>query len=133
MWCVLSTPFLPLPKEYYADMLMERIDAHQPDIWLINTGWTSGPYGTGHRIDLADTRAFVRAVLAGELDKVMYRPHHVFGLRMPVSCPGVDPSILDPSANWSDPLAYDLAAESLAHKFAENRLICQNSEARPLA
>ncbi|WP_261381147.1 phosphoenolpyruvate carboxykinase (ATP) [Mucilaginibacter pallidiroseus] len=124
---------MPLPKEYYADMLMERIDAHQPDIWLINTGWTSGPYGTGHRIDLADTRAFVRAVLAGELDKVMYRPHHVFGLRMPVSCPGVDPSILDPSANWSDPLAYDLAAESLAHKFAENRLICQNSEARPLA
>lgn len=112
-----GAPFLPLPKDHYTKMLIEKIELHRPAVWLVNTGWTGGSYGAGQRIDLADTRTMVRAALSGELDDVMYKKHPVFGLRMPVACRGIAKEILDPRLCWPDPPAYDIAAEALAVSF----------------
>jgi len=106
--------FLPQPPKVYADMLAERIAEHGASAWLINTGWTGGPYGEGSRMPISATRAIVRAALSGELDSVETRTDPVFGFQVPVSVPGVDAALLDPRGTWSDPAAYDEKAEKLA-------------------
>jgi len=115
-----GAPFMPLPPRTYAQMLGELIERHGSSVWLVNTGWTGGPHGTGSRISLAYTRAMINAALAGELDDVEMRIDPVFGVEVPVSCPGVPSETLDPRATWSDGAAYDEQARQLARMFSEN-------------
>ena len=100
-------PFLPRPPKVYADWLARRVEEHHAHVWLLNTGWTGGPYGVGSRFKLAWTRAFVQAILDGSLADVPMTEHPVFGLQMPTSCPGVPSEVLDPRNTWRDPVAYD--------------------------
>jgi phosphoenolpyruvate carboxykinase (ATP) len=113
-------PFLPLPPTDYAKMLGEKIRAHRPDVWLINTGWTAGPYGVGHRMDIPHTRAMIRAALEGTIAEASLVADPVFGLRVPGAVPGVPNEVLNPRATWADPKAYDLQAAKLAGMFREN-------------
>ena len=113
-------PFLPLPPKVYADLLREKIERHGSKVWLVNTGWTGGPYGVGSRIKLRYTRAMLAAAFAGELDAVPYDIDPVFGLHVPTSCPGVPHELLTPRATWPDPTAYDAKAEELRAMFEAN-------------
>jgi len=115
-----GAPFLPLPPTVYAKMLGERIARHDVPCWLVNTGWTSGPYGSGHRMDLKSTRAMIRAALAGELDSAPTRREPVFGLDVPTQIAGVKETLLDPRQTWSDPVAYDAQARTLTALFKKN-------------
>ena len=115
-----GAPFLPLPPKVYADLLGRKIDESGAKVWLVNTGWTGGAYGTGHRMDLGATRAMLRAALAGELDTVETRRDPVFGLDVPVAIPGVPTEVLDPRGTWADGAAYDVAAAELKAKFDRN-------------
>lgn len=115
-----GAPFLPLPPSVYAEMLGRRIAEHDARVFLVNTGWTGGPYGIGKRMSLPYTRAMVNAVTAGHLDDVETRHHPIFNLEVPVSCPGVPDEVLDPQATWVDKDAYELQARELARMFAEN-------------
>jgi phosphoenolpyruvate carboxykinase (ATP) len=115
-----GAPFLALHPTVYADMLGERIESSGAKVWLINTGWTGGPYGTGERMNLGHTRAMVRAALAGQLDDVATEPDPVFGLHIPVEVPGVPSEVLRPRETWSDASAYDAQAHELAAMFQEN-------------
>jgi phosphoenolpyruvate carboxykinase (ATP) len=115
-----GAPFLPLPPSVYAKMLGERIEEHAPGVWLVNTGWTGGKYGTGHRMKLSHTRAMVTAALTGALDDVETRQDPMFGLHVPVSVPGVPNDVLDPRATWPDRNAYDEQARTLAKMFRDN-------------
>jgi len=101
-------------------MLGKKIVQHKVNVWLINTGWTGGPYGVGNRIDIAETRAMVRAAITGELDDVETRKHPVFGVHVPKEVPGVSSHVLDPRGTWDDEEAYDEQAKELAKLFAEN-------------
>jgi phosphoenolpyruvate carboxykinase (ATP) len=101
-------------------MLGERIARHDVQCWLVNTGWTGGPYGVGHRVDLKSTRAMIRAALAGELDTAPTRREPVFGLAVPKLVPGVPDALLDPRATWKDPAAYDTQAKKLTTLFRTN-------------
>ncbi len=113
-------PFLPLHPHDYARLLGEKIERHGSRVWLVNTGWTGGPYGTGHRIELAYTRAMLHAAFSGSLDAVEYVVDPVFGFRVPVSCPEVPSEILHPRETWEDKAAYDQKAAYLKGLFAEN-------------
>jgi phosphoenolpyruvate carboxykinase (ATP) len=115
-----GAPFLPLPPTVYARMLGDRIARHQARVWLVNTGWTGGSFGTGTRMKIAFTRAMIRAALTGALDEIPCEMDPVFRLQVPVACPGVPASVLKPKANWSDPSAYDVHAARLARMFVEN-------------
>ncbi|HSJ30214.1 MAG TPA: phosphoenolpyruvate carboxykinase [Longimicrobiales bacterium] len=115
-----GAPFLPLPPSVYADMLGAKLAQHGAQVWLVNTGWTGGAFGTGTRMKLSYTRSMVRAVLSGELDDVKTHPDPVFGLHIPQSVPGVPDEVLDPRSTWSDPAAYDTAAAKLAGMFRDN-------------
>jgi phosphoenolpyruvate carboxykinase (ATP) len=115
-----GAPFLPLNPNVYARMLGERIAKHKARVWLVNTGWTGGAFGTGKRMSIAHTRAMITAALSGQLDKVQYQRHPVFNLEMPVTCPGVPDQVLDPRSTWSDKAAYDEQAKKLATMFIEN-------------
>jgi phosphoenolpyruvate carboxykinase (ATP) len=115
-----GAPFLPLAPGVYSKMLEERMNRHRARAFLLNTGWTGGPYGVGTRIDLEHTRAMVRAALGGELEGVETRRHPVFNLEYPVTCPGVPNEILDPREAWDDPEAYETQAKQLARMFVEN-------------
>ena len=115
-----GAPFLPQPPTVYARMLGEKLDRHGASVWLVNTGWTGGPFGVGHRMPIAATRGLLHAALAGALDGVEYRVDPVFGFEVPVSVPSVDPMLLDPRATWSDASAYDAKAQELAAMFREN-------------
>jgi phosphoenolpyruvate carboxykinase (ATP) len=112
--------FLPLHPTKYADMLGEKMKQHNVRVWLVNTGWSGGPYGTGQRMKLKFTRAMITAALRGELDGVEYREHPVFGVHMPTSCPNVPTEILDPRSTWADKAAYDATADKLAKQFNDN-------------
>jgi phosphoenolpyruvate carboxykinase (ATP) len=101
-------------------MLGQKMREHKTSCWLINTGWSGGPYGVGQRMSLPLTRALVTEALGGSLARADYRIHPVFKVEIPVSCPGVDSNALDPRATWSDPLAYDRAAQDLAGRFRKN-------------
>lgn len=115
-----GAPFLPLHPTKYAEMLGEKMKKHQVKIWLVNTGWSGGGYGKGKRIDLKYTRAMISAALNHELDNIEYKPHPVFGIQMPVSCPRVPPTILDPRNTWEDKQAYDEKTHLLANHFINN-------------
>jgi phosphoenolpyruvate carboxykinase (ATP) len=115
-----GAPFLVLPPSRYARMLGERIARHRTRVWLVNTGWTGGPYGVGSRMKIALTRAMVKAALAGLLDDVPYTSDPVFNLQVPSGCPGVPAEVLVPRATWRNPSAYDAQAAKLARMFAEN-------------
>jgi phosphoenolpyruvate carboxykinase (ATP) len=115
-----GAPFLPLNPITYAGLLIDRIRTHEPSIWLVNTGWTGGPYGVGHRISLKHTRAIVDAITSGGLDDVQMTEHPVFGFAVPVSCPNVSSDLLDPRSTWTDGNGYDAEAARLAASFREN-------------
>ncbi|HWC73315.1 MAG TPA: phosphoenolpyruvate carboxykinase (ATP), partial [Gemmatimonadales bacterium] len=104
----------------YAKMLGERIERHHVVCWLVNTGWTGGPYGVGHRMNLKSTRAMVRAALAGQLDSAPTRREPVFGLEVPLHVSGVAEQLLDTRKTWTDPAAYDAQAGRLAALFRKN-------------
>ncbi len=113
-------PFMPLRPQVYARKLGEKIGRHNVRCYLVNTGWTGGPYGTGHRIDLGATRAIVDAVLDGSIEESTFVHNDLFNLDVPTTCPGVDSRILDPRATWVDGCAYDRCAQDLAIMFVEN-------------
>lgn len=115
-----GAPFLPLHPGVYAAMLGKKIKHHNVKVWLINTGWSGGAYGTGNRIKLDYTRAMITAALDGSLDEVEYEPHPVFGVQMPLTCKGVPASILNPRNTWIDKNLYDQRAKDLAIKFRKN-------------
>lgn len=113
-------PFMPLHPTRYGEMLSKKIREARANVWLVNTGWTGGPYGVGKRMSLSYTRALISAALGGQLDTVAYRTHDVFGLAMPVTCPGVPAHILNPRNTWDDKDAYDHRASELAGSFLRN-------------
>ena len=115
-----GAPFMPLHPARYAEMLGKKMDDHNVKVWLVNTGWSGGEYGTGSRIKLRYTRAMITAAMQGELDDAEYRTHEVFGLEMPTECPGVPSDILDPKQTWADPAAYEKKAQNLADRFVKN-------------
>jgi len=115
-----GAPFLPLNPGVYAQMLADRIEAHGTSVYLVNTGWTGGPFGVGRRMDLAHTRAMVNAVTSGALDDVETKRNRIFNVDVPVTCPGVPDEVLDPRQTWSDPNEYDAQARELARMFAKN-------------
>jgi phosphoenolpyruvate carboxykinase (ATP) len=115
-----GAPFLPLQPSRYARMLGEKIARHNARVWLVNTGWTGGPYGVGKRMKIAYTRSIIRAALSGALDAVAFEKDPVFNLDIPVSCPDVPADVLKPRATWSDGAAYDEQAAKLARMFVAN-------------
>ena len=118
-----GAPFMPLHPVRYADMLAEKMRSNEVDVWLINTGWTGGPYGVGHRIALNYTRAMIQAALSGALGQYEYKTYHihsVFGVAQPRSCPGVPQSVLSPRQTWNNDEAYYKQAFRLAKTFREN-------------
>ena len=113
--------FLPLHPTKYAEMLGKKMDENPNiNVWLINTGWTGGSYGVGHRMKLGYTRTMITAALNGQLDQVKFTKHPIFGMSVPGAVPGVPSEILDPRNTWADKEAYDKTAASLADKFVEN-------------
>ncbi len=115
-----GAPFMAQHPRVYAQLLGKRIKQHDVNCWLINTGWTGGPYGTGSRISIAHTRAMVTAALTGALDDVEFVKDPVFGVEAPKCCPGVPSEALRPRDTWADPAAYDEQARRLAEMFANN-------------
>ena len=115
-----GAPFLPQPPAVYARMLGQKLDTHGSTVWLVNTGWTGGPFGEGERMPIKATRALLTAALSGELDGVAYRTDELFGFEVPVEVPDVDSSLLDPRSTWADPKAYDRKARELVTMFNEN-------------
>jgi phosphoenolpyruvate carboxykinase (ATP) len=113
-------PFMPMHPTVYAKMLGEKMEKFDVKVWLVNTGWTGGPYGIGSRIKLKYTRAMITAAINGELDEVEYTNHPVFGLEMPTTCPDVPDDILDPKNTWKNKRHYDKKADELANLFVEN-------------
>jgi phosphoenolpyruvate carboxykinase (ATP) len=112
--CMVQSPAV------YAQLLGDKIAKHQVDVWLVNTGWSGGPYGVGKRMDIAHTRALIHAVLDGSLRNVPTRHDDVLNLTVPLSCPNVPDSVLNPRDTWTDPVAYDLQAAKLAEMFQQN-------------
>lgn len=115
-----GAPFLPLHPGKYAAMLGSKMLENDVNVWMINTGWTGGPYGTGHRMKLSYTRAMISAALEGKLSNVDFKRHPVFGMEVPVECPGVPSEILDPRSTWENKTAYDQKAKFLADLFIRN-------------
>jgi phosphoenolpyruvate carboxykinase (ATP) len=116
-----GAPFLPQAPSVYAHMLGAKLGQHpHVNVWLVNTGWTGGPYGEGRRMPIAATRSLLHAALSGDLDGVEYRVDPVFGFEVPAAVEGVEPTLLDPRATWRDPDAYDRKAHELAELFRQN-------------
>ena len=115
-----GAPFMALPPSTYAQLLGDRISKHTVDVWLVNTGWSGGPYGVGQRIKLPVTRAIVKAVLDGELKNVERKQDPIFGMQVPASCPEVPSEVLEPRKTWKDTAAYDRKARDLATMFEKN-------------
>jgi phosphoenolpyruvate carboxykinase (ATP) len=115
-----GAPFMVLHPGVYADLLGKKIAEHKADCWLVNTGWSGGPYGTGQRMSIKHTRAMIRAILNGSLASVETRPDPFFGVGVPTSCPDVPSEVLSPRNTWADKDAYDERARDLARRFNEN-------------
>ena len=115
-----GAPFMPLHPTKYAEMLGIKMQEQNVNVWLINTGWSGGPYGVGERISLNYTRSMISAILNGDLENVKYNTHSVFGLKMPDSCPNVPVDILNPKNTWKDKNKYDVKANKLADAFNKN-------------
>jgi phosphoenolpyruvate carboxykinase (ATP) len=124
-----AAPFLPLPPSRYAELLRERMEKHRAAVWLVNTGWSGGCYGSARRMPIGVTRALLRAALAGQLEGVPTNPDPIFGLAIPATCPGVPPELLRPRDTWPDKAAYDAKAKHLAGLFRENFKKFEASEA----
>lgn len=115
-----GAPFLPLRSSVYAEMLGKKIEEHNAGVYLVNTGWSGGPYGVGKRMKLPFTRAMITAALNGDFDKIEFKKHPIFGIAVPTSCPGVPTEILDPRNTWADKEAYDKKAKEIAASFVNN-------------
>jgi phosphoenolpyruvate carboxykinase (ATP) len=115
-----GAPFLALPASVYARLFREKIMAHKPDCWLVNTGWTGGPFGVGHRMGIAHTRALLNAAMSGKLQGIPFEKDPFFGLSVPTACPGVPPEILQPKGTWADKANYDRIAQELSGRFRDN-------------
>jgi phosphoenolpyruvate carboxykinase (ATP) len=115
-----GAPFMVLHPGVYADLLGRKIHEHKAVCWLVNTGWSGGPYGEGERMKIKYTRAMIRAILNGSLAQVETRPDSIFGVGVPVSCPDVPTEVLQPRGTWKDSAAYDRKAGDLARLFNEN-------------
>ncbi|MGH7153795.1 MAG: phosphoenolpyruvate carboxykinase (ATP), partial [Acetobacteraceae bacterium] len=115
-----AAPFLPRRPEVYGRMLEWLIERHGADCWLVNTGWTSGPYGIGKRMSIRHTRALLRAALDGSLARARFRREPFFGLLIPEAVPGIPPEVLDPRKGWAQPAAYDRTAAELVSRFEAN-------------
>jgi phosphoenolpyruvate carboxykinase (ATP) len=115
-----GAPFMPLHPAKYADMLSAKMREGRVNVWLVNTGWSGGPYGVGKRMSLRHTRALIHAALKGALDHVEYEQHEVFGIAFPKQCPEVPGEILNPRMTWTDADAYDQKANYLAGAFNKN-------------
>jgi len=115
-----GAPFMALHPSVYAGLLGRKIEKHGVHCWLVNTGWSGGPFGVGTRMKIGYTRAMVAAALDGRLADAETRVDPVFGVHVPVSCPGVPPEVLDPRGTWKDKEAYDRAARELAERFRKN-------------
>ena len=115
-----GSPFMPLHPSAYAVLLGQKMEENRVNIWLINTGWTGGPYGVGRRIELRYTRAIITAVLKGIMNNVGYRKHSIFGAEIPLICPGVPNEILSPRETWKDDVAFYRQANELALMFQTN-------------
>jgi len=115
-----GAPFLPLAPSRYATMLGEKIARHEARVWLVNTGWSGGPYGVGKRMKIGYTRAMIRAALSGALDRVSFERDPIFNLDIPASCPDVPSEVLNPRNTWSDRSSYDAQARKLATMFRDN-------------
>jgi phosphoenolpyruvate carboxykinase (ATP) len=115
-----GAPFLPLHPGRYAELLGAKMKQHKVKVWMINTGWSGGAFGKGNRIPLQYTRAMITAALEGALDSVEYSPHRIFGMSIPLSCPGVPADLLHPSNTWSDPRDYHRQAIEVAGWFVKN-------------
>jgi phosphoenolpyruvate carboxykinase (ATP) len=115
-----AAPFLVQHPGIYAELLRQKIERHHSTVWLVNTGWSGGPYGVGHRMKISHTRAMVTAALNGSLKDVPTDPDPIFGVHVPVACPGVPPEVLMPRNTWADKNAYDAKARDLARRFVEN-------------
>lgn len=115
-----GAPFMPLHPTEYAEMLSAKMTAADVNVWLVNTGWTGGPYGTGTRMKLKYTRAMISAALDGKLEYAEFEKHEIFGLLMPTSCEGVPAEVLNPGNTWGNKEAYDQKARQLSGYFKEN-------------
>ncbi len=115
-----GAPFMTLHPSVYANMLGEKIAKHNVSCWLVNTGWTGGPYGVGNRMAIAHTRSMIKAILEGQLDKVATFKDPVFGLQIPEKVEGVPNEVLNPRNTWKRPEDYDKKAKELANQFVEN-------------
>jgi phosphoenolpyruvate carboxykinase (ATP) len=115
-----GAPFMPLHPGVYAHMLGDKMQKYKVNVWLINTGWTGGPTGVGHRMKLSYTRAMITAALEGKLNNCEYENDPLFGIGIPKECPGVPPDILNPKNTWTDKNAYDEKAKYLAELFIKN-------------
>ncbi len=115
-----GAPFLPLHPGQYAEMLGKKMKEHNVNVWMINTGWSGGPYGIGSRMKLPYTRAMITAALEGKLDQVTYEAHPIFGMLIPTECPNVPSDILNPRNTWSNKDNYDSKAKDLAKQFIKN-------------
>ncbi len=115
-----GAPFMPRHPSVYGNLLKERIAKGGVDCWLVNTGWTGGKYGVGHRMPIKATRALLNAALDGSLNQAEFRTDPNFGFQVPVAVPGVDPAILNPRDTWADKAAYDATAAKLVDLFNEN-------------
>ncbi len=115
-----GAPFMLLHPTVYAEMLSQKMKESNVSVWLINTGWSGGVYGEGKRMNLAHTRAMIKAAMDGKLDNVNFKEHEIFGVSVPASCPPVPTEILDPRNTWHDKDAYDQKANYLANAFLKN-------------
>lgn len=115
-----GSPFMPLHPTVYAELLAKKIKTHNSNVWLVNTGWTGGPFGVGSRMNLPHTRKMLSEAIEGNLDDAEYYTEPVFGLNIPKHVDGVPDSVLIPRETWEDPDAYDQKAKKLADMFKEN-------------
>jgi len=115
-----GAPFMPRHPGVYAEMLGDKLRASKAHVWLVNTGWSGGPYGVGNRMSLGHTRGMVKAALAGQLDKAETRTDPVFGLNVPITVPNVPARVLNPRDTWDDQDAFDATARKLAGMFKDN-------------
>jgi phosphoenolpyruvate carboxykinase (ATP) len=115
-----GAPFMALHPTVYARLLGEKIKKHQVQCWLVNTGWTGGAYGVGHRMEIGYTRAMINAALDGSLDEASFEPDPIFGVQVPAACCDVPDKVLRPRNTWEDKTAYDQQARKLAHMFIDN-------------
>ncbi|MCG8426702.1 MAG: phosphoenolpyruvate carboxykinase (ATP), partial [Chromatiales bacterium] len=115
-----GAPFMSLHPSVYGNLLVKKMEEHEASCWLINTGWTGGPYGVGKRMDINHTRAMLNAALSGDLDEVPMVEDPVFRIMVPESCPGVPSEVLRPENTWADKAAYHEKAQGLAKLFQDN-------------